>query len=84
MYTGNSQGPSGDRHREICLKKTGYKSLLFPMGQYCILLRIFFTADKYIYRGGSRGRVQGVRTFYAHEVDEVYLHITESLYRVTG
>ena len=26
MYTGNSRGPSGDRHREICLKKTGYKS----------------------------------------------------------
>ena len=29
VYTGNSQGPSGDRHREICLKKTGYKSLFF-------------------------------------------------------
>ena len=24
------------------------------------------------------------QTFYAHEVDEVYLHINESLYRVTG
>lgn len=79
------------------------------MGQYCILLRIFFTADKYIYVLSSINPINSCKrmeraastclsweaneqitsllrfqTFYAHEVDEVYLHINESLYRVTG